>query len=88
MTKLQKYNALLMRAWAFGATGITLGAIAIVFATVVGTMSKAALAVLPAAVIWTAAAFVIAAIPLCLAGVRYKIASVKLMREIVDEGKN
>ena len=88
MTKLQKYNVLLMRAWAFGATDIVLGAIAIVFAAVVGTMSKIALAILPAAVIWTAVVFEIAAIPLCIVAVYYKVASVKLMREIVDEGKN
>lgn len=85
MTKEQKYEALLTRAYISGAIGIALAIIAVLFTLFVGAASKAVLGHLPEWVIWTAIFFAVSSIAPLLAAIRCKLASVKLMREIADE---
>lgn len=85
MTKEQNYEVLLTKAYVFGAIGMALATIAAVFAVIVGAASGIILAHLPAPIVWTVVVFAVSAIVLLLIAVRYKLASVKLMREIADE---
>lgn len=85
MTKEQSYEALLTKVYVFGAIGMALATIVAVFTLVVGSAPEFILAHLPAPIVWTVVVFAVSAIVLLLIAVRYKLASVKLMREVVDE---
>ncbi len=85
MTKEQNYEVLLTKAYVFGAIGMALATVAAVFTLVVGSASEFILEHLPAPIVWTVVVFAVSAIALLLIAVRYKLASVKLMREIADE---
>lgn len=88
MTKLQKYDALLAKAHAFGGLGILLGVVVVVCAPVVNGLIQSDLVVLSVVAVWMLLALAVIAVLLCLVSAWFRIASVKLMRKIVDEAKN